>query len=1145
MKYFKHLFFVLLAGSCAGVFFYVRSFPVVIRFYIDTGGDSIFPWAFSSLPRLGVYILVANLILFAIWLLYSFVYSRLSGGNLKDILQLDAYTYLPLCVLAISLFQFNSPLTKGFVLLSQNAGYLLLLVVVIAVYYLKVQAYRKNTPLPPSTSLRTGPSRGEYSFQNPPLRGVGGCLPVSLTQAPTWKTKLLIFLISFAIYVVVGARVTDELGPGGDEPHYLLITHSLLYDHDLAIKNNYNQRDYQAFFSADLRPHLSIGKDGTRYPGHPIGLPVLLIPVYAFKGYQGAIVFMNFLAALLALQLYLLAFSITRNKRLSLLLWFVASFASPLLLYSSQIYPEIPSALLLAIAYHIIRSPKSPLEGGQEGVSSLKKKRLFQSLILGGSLALLPWIQQRMILPAIILTLYYIVSSKIIPWRKQWNKQQIPYIVIPVLLFALSGIVMAGFYYALYRNPMPNAPYASVGMPNVFSLDIFLKQGLLGLLFDQEGGLLIYSPYYFFIFAGFLLFIRYHFSRALWLFFLISSIYIPCGGFILQWRGAWSPASRYMVALVPFFFPLLCEAIRQARRNIHRYTFFFFVVISFYWSYLFFHTPFLAIMRGRGINNLLEQGSNNFVDPSRYFPSFSDTSSIGTYILTGMWILVILAFSVSMYRSTQKGITPPYPPQGGKNPPLTPPRRGITPPYPPQGGIATGLKNVGKFYALLLGLLLIFTFASEHIESNIIPLIANNKHLREFLFNFDHYARVSQQPIAHEELQFEYLSRRKRGVVEKRGSRFIVSGPYDPFPAGKYTAYFKILAADNSSQRVIATLDIVAIRGSRLFSKRDLRGVDFAAAGQYELMPLQFELREDVDDLEARVYFHNRVDIIVKKIYIKPDFSNFYYDAGMSAFWEGQYEKAKTIFSQTLSVSDHLRACYQIGVIEQFLGNWGRSSEMLQQVVDDEPDFADAHYRLGAAFQENNNLEKAREHFEQATSLLPTHLDAWKALQATYRQLDMNVEAENAEETINALYQPQNPYAVNFGNQVMFMGYSVRNPTPGKLAIDYYWKALSPMKRDYAFFVHFKHYGTKFQQDHAPQILDSLTGQHRYYSTSQWQVGELVHEKFEIDARAGTFDIHLGVWEPIYIKKRLPVISPSQRLFFKKKRIKLKRITVN
>jgi len=1117
MKYFKHLFFVLFAGSCTGVFFYVRSFPV-IRFYTDTRIDPSILWASSSLPRLGGYILVATLILVAIWLIYSFVYSGISGEKLRDTLQLDAYTYFPLCILAISLFQFNTLLSKGFLLLSQNAGYLLLLVVLIAVYHLKVQNHGKPTPIPAS----------------PP-------------QAPTWKIKLVILLIGFGVYALVGVRIMDQLGPGGDEPHYLLITHSLLHDHDLAIKNNYKQRDYQAFFSADLKPHVSIGKDGTRYPGHPIGLPLLLIPVYALKGYQGAIVFMNFLAALLVLQLYLLAFSLTQNKRLSLLLWFVASFTSPLLLYSGQIYPEIPSALLLVIAYRIISSPKSPLEGGRGGSFpswegpgvgfSLKKKRLFQSLILGSSLALLPWIQQRMILPAIILTLYYMVSSKIIPWRKQWNKQEIPFTVIPVLFFALSGIVIAGFCYALYGNPMPNAPYASVGMPNVFSLDIFLRQGLLGLLFDQEGGLLIYSPYYLFIFAGFLLLARYHFSRAFWLFLLISSIYIPCGGFILQWRGAWSPVSRYMVALVPLFFLLLCEAIRQAKRDIYRYTFFFFVVISFYWSYRFLQTPLLAIMRGRGINNLLEQHSNKIIDFSRYFPSFSETSPIGMYILTGMWISVILAFSVSIYRSakakhTQRSFGGSF--HADRTSSL------------PEQRVVTGVKNVFKFYGLILGLLLVFTFISERIESNVILQAANNKYLREFLYNFDLYAQIPrQQTIAYEELQFEYVSRRKWGRVNKEGARFIVSGPYESFPKGRYTAYFKIKAVDNSPQNVIATIDIVADRGNHLFNKKDLRGIDFSSAGQYELIPLEFELQEPVNDLEARVYFHNRVDVIVKKIYIEPDFSNFYYNAGLAAFWKERYEEAKTIFLRVLSGSDHILARYQIGVIEQFSGNWERSQQMLRQVVEDKPDFADAHYRLGMAFKENRDFEKAQQCFERATRLLPTHLEAWIALQEIYRQLGMNVEVKNIEQTINTLYQPQHSYAVKFGNQVAFLGYSVNNPAAGTIQIEYYWKALSPMETDYFFFVHFKNYRTKFQQDHAPQVVEPLTGQNKIYYTSQWKIGELIHETFEVAAPTGNFDIYLGVWDPLRTKERLPVISASKGFLFKEKKIKLGSITVN
>ena len=72
------------------------------------------------------------------------------------------------------------------------------------------------------------------------------------------------------------------LFPAGDEPHYLVIAQSLWRDGDFKIENNHQRGDYREYFSRDLDPHyLTRGADGEIYSIHPVGLPMLLAPVYA------------------------------------------------------------------------------------------------------------------------------------------------------------------------------------------------------------------------------------------------------------------------------------------------------------------------------------------------------------------------------------------------------------------------------------------------------------------------------------------------------------------------------------------------------------------------------------------------------------------------------------------------------------------------------------------------------------------------------------------------------------------------------------------------------------------------------------------------------------------------------------------------
>ena len=114
-----------------------------------------------------------------------------------------------------------------------------------------------------------------------------------------------------------GVWCRDPSIPGGDEPHYLVITQSLLTDHDLAIENNHARGDYRAYYASPLKPDYRVtGLNRTIYSIHPIGISVIVAPAFALAGYHGALGFVALLAAIaMTLQWRWLRASADRTAR--------------------------------------------------------------------------------------------------------------------------------------------------------------------------------------------------------------------------------------------------------------------------------------------------------------------------------------------------------------------------------------------------------------------------------------------------------------------------------------------------------------------------------------------------------------------------------------------------------------------------------------------------------------------------------------------------------------------------------------------------------------------------------------------------------------------------------------------------------------
>jgi len=97
------------------------------------------------------------------------------------------------------------------------------------------------------------------------------------------KPVVRLFVIILAVSILTGFSYAQKWKLTGDEPHYLIITYSIIHNGDMDVKNNYDREDYVSFCHyKGLSPHYSDNNlKGHWYSSHNIGLPLLLVPFFA------------------------------------------------------------------------------------------------------------------------------------------------------------------------------------------------------------------------------------------------------------------------------------------------------------------------------------------------------------------------------------------------------------------------------------------------------------------------------------------------------------------------------------------------------------------------------------------------------------------------------------------------------------------------------------------------------------------------------------------------------------------------------------------------------------------------------------------------------------------------------------------------
>ena len=171
-------------------------------------------------------------------------------------------------------------------------------------------------------------------------------VPVSI-RGPALAALLAFTIGAFAFNQVRG------LLPAGDEPHYLVITQSLLKDGDLRIENNHRQGDYRAYFAGELPPDFRVrGRNREIYSIHAPGVPALIGPAFLLGGYRGVVVFLLLLSAAGSALAWHLARRVTGRDDAAWFGWATVTCSATWVFHSFAVFPDGAGAVaILGIAY--------------------------------------------------------------------------------------------------------------------------------------------------------------------------------------------------------------------------------------------------------------------------------------------------------------------------------------------------------------------------------------------------------------------------------------------------------------------------------------------------------------------------------------------------------------------------------------------------------------------------------------------------------------------------------------------------------------------------------------------------------------------------------------------------------------------------
>ncbi len=344
-------------------------------------------------------------------------------------------------------------------------------------------------------------------------------------------------LLLFLVPHFKGTPTTD-----GDEPHYLVITQSLIRDGDFAVKDEYADGTYHAFYEGEItQPHILKGRGGRWVSTHPPFISIVVLPGFRLFGYRGAALTMILFTVLAAVLTFALADRFV-DRRIAFFgtLFFFLSY--PLLFYSRLVYPETGALMLVPV--------------GAWAAWRLKETGLPRFAVLNGLVAgLLVLFHPKFFALALAMLLVTWMVAR--PRKGLLGWWALP---AAICLLGLFGLTIYVYGPNLLRGLTASGGSKLVG--GYLGTNSFW--GVFGLFIDRSWGLLIFAPFFALFPLGlFLQNAKLDWTRW-WGFFVVAiGLHVIVLGIFQSWNDGASPVQRYLIPIASLM--IICVALFYER----------------------------------------------------------------------------------------------------------------------------------------------------------------------------------------------------------------------------------------------------------------------------------------------------------------------------------------------------------------------------------------------------------------------------------------------------------------------------------------------------------------------------------------------------------------------------------------------------